>query len=29
MSEVFRQAHWQGVYTTKGEREASWFQERA
>ena len=22
-----RQAHWQGVYTTKGEREVSWFQE--
>ena len=27
MSELSRQAHWQGVYTTKGEREVSWFQE--
>lgn len=28
MSDVSRQAHWQGVYTTKGEREVSWFQDR-
>jgi ribosomal protein L11 methylase PrmA len=23
-----RQTHWQNVYTTKGEKEVSWFQER-
>jgi SAM-dependent methyltransferase len=27
MSDVSRKAHWEGVYTTKGEREVSWFQE--
>lgn len=27
MSEFDRQAHWQNVYQTKGEREVSWFQE--
>ena len=27
MSDSSRQAHWQGVYTTKGENEVSWFQE--
>lgn len=27
MSDVSRKAHWQSVYTTKGEREVSWFQE--
>jgi SAM-dependent methyltransferase len=27
MSDVSRRAHWEGVYTTKGEREVSWFQE--
>jgi 2-polyprenyl-3-methyl-5-hydroxy-6-metoxy-1,4-benzoquinol methylase len=28
MSEMDRQAHWQNVYATKGEREVSWFQDR-
>ena len=28
MSEASRQAHWQGVYTAKGEQEVSWFQAR-
>jgi SAM-dependent methyltransferase len=27
MSEPSRQAHWENVYATKGEREVSWFQE--
>src|SRR5262245_54570235 len=27
MNTPTRQAHWQGVYTTKGEREVSWFQD--
>jgi SAM-dependent methyltransferase len=27
VSDVSRKAHWEGVYTTKGEREVSWFQE--
>jgi 2-polyprenyl-3-methyl-5-hydroxy-6-metoxy-1,4-benzoquinol methylase len=27
MSDVGRSAHWENVYTTKGEREVSWFQE--
>jgi trans-aconitate methyltransferase len=27
MSDASRQAHWDNVYTTKGEREVSWFQE--
>src|SRR5450756_2130073 len=27
MSDVSRQAHWENVYTTKGEKEVSWFQE--
>jgi 2-polyprenyl-3-methyl-5-hydroxy-6-metoxy-1,4-benzoquinol methylase len=27
MSDMDRQAHWENVYTTKGEREVSWFQE--
>ena len=27
MSDVSRKAHWEGVYTTKDEREVSWFQE--
>lgn len=27
MSTLERQAHWQGVYQTKGERDVSWFQE--
>jgi SAM-dependent methyltransferase len=28
MSDTERQAHWQNVYTSKGETEVSWFQER-
>ena len=28
MNDVSRQAHWQNVYTTRGEREVSWFEER-
>jgi SAM-dependent methyltransferase len=28
MTEVSRQAHWENVYATRGEREVSWFQER-
>lgn len=28
MSDVSRQTHWENVYTTRGEREVSWFQER-
>ncbi len=28
MSSIDRQAHWQDVYTTKGEKEVSWFQSR-
>ena len=28
MSSVDRQTHWESVYTTKGEKEVSWFQER-
>ena len=28
MTEPGREAHWQGVYTSKGEREVSWFQDR-
>jgi ubiquinone/menaquinone biosynthesis C-methylase UbiE len=27
MSDVSRKAHWEGVYSTKGEKEVSWFQE--
>jgi trans-aconitate methyltransferase len=27
MSDIGRQAHWENVYTTKGEKEVSWFQE--
>jgi SAM-dependent methyltransferase len=27
MSDVGRKGHWENVYTTKGEREVSWFQE--
>jgi SAM-dependent methyltransferase len=27
MSEVGRKAHWENVYTTKGEKEVSWYQE--
>ena len=27
MSDVIRKAHWENVYTTKGENEVSWFQE--
>jgi len=27
MSDTDRQAHWENVYTTKGEKEVSWFQE--
>ena len=27
MTQTDRQAHWQGVYTTKSEIEVSWFQE--
>src|SRR5258708_4141562 len=27
MSDANRQAHWENVYTTKGEKEVSWFQE--
>jgi 2-polyprenyl-3-methyl-5-hydroxy-6-metoxy-1,4-benzoquinol methylase len=27
MSDMDRQAHWENVYTTKGEKEVSWFQE--
>ena len=27
MSDIARQAHWENVYTTKGEKEVSWFQE--
>jgi 2-polyprenyl-3-methyl-5-hydroxy-6-metoxy-1,4-benzoquinol methylase len=27
MSDVSRKAHWENVYSTKGEREVSWFQE--
>ncbi len=27
MSATERQAHWESVYTTKGEKEVSWFQE--
>jgi SAM-dependent methyltransferase len=27
MSDVGRKAHWENVYTTKGEKEVSWFQE--
>jgi SAM-dependent methyltransferase len=28
MNEPSRQAHWQNVYSTRGEREVSWFEER-
>jgi SAM-dependent methyltransferase len=28
LSSINRHAHWQNVYTTKGEKEVSWFQER-
>jgi SAM-dependent methyltransferase len=28
MNDVTRQAHWQNVYSTRGEREVSWFEER-
>jgi ribosomal protein L11 methylase PrmA len=28
MSSVNRQTHWQNVYTTKGKKKVSWFQER-
>lgn len=28
MSAVDREAHWQNVYSTKGEKEVSWFQEK-
>ena len=27
MSDANRQAHWENVYTSKGEKEVSWFQE--
>lgn len=27
MSDIARQAHWEDVYTTKGEKEVSWFQD--
>jgi 2-polyprenyl-3-methyl-5-hydroxy-6-metoxy-1,4-benzoquinol methylase len=27
MSDSTRQAHWEGVYTTKGEKEVSWYQD--
>ena len=27
MSDIERQAHWEDVYTTRGEKEVSWFQE--
>ena len=27
MNDLSRQAHWENVYTTRGEREVSWFQE--
>ena len=27
MSDTDRQAHWENVYTTKGEKEVRWFQE--
>src|SRR3984893_12869584 len=27
MSDVGRKAHWENVYTSKGEREVSWYQE--
>ena len=27
MSALDRRAHWENIYTTKGEREVSWFQE--
>ena len=27
MSDPSRQAHWEGVYTTKGEKEVSWYQD--
>jgi SAM-dependent methyltransferase len=27
MSDLTRQAHWQGVYTAKGEKEVSWYQD--
>jgi hypothetical protein len=27
MRDVGRKAHWENVYTTKGEKEVSWFQE--
>ena len=27
MQSESRQAHWEGVYTKKGEKEVSWFQE--
>ena len=29
MGEASRQAHWENVYTTKGENEVSWFQQSA
>src|SRR5262249_54592726 len=28
MSSINRHAHWQNLYTTKGEKEVSWFQDR-
>jgi len=28
MNDLSRQAHWENVYATRGEREVSWFQER-
>src|SRR5262249_53671466 len=28
MNDLSRQAHWENVYTTRGERAVSWFQER-
>ena len=27
MSDPARQAHWEGVYTSKGEKEVSWYQD--
>jgi hypothetical protein len=27
VSDVSRKAHWENLYTTKGEKEVSWFQE--
>ena len=29
MGDISRRAHWENVYTTKGENEVSWFQQSA